>query len=142
MQITQVYQILNTIVTEVLGQADLVKEDLSNVIDVGKSIMGSDNVDKYVRKLINHIGKVIFVDRTYKGQAPSLLMDGWEYGSIMEKIQMDIPQSVQNDTWNLVDGQTYDQNIFHLGKQVWVSGCRAPSNKNRHTGIFFGQSPY
>lgn len=113
MQITQVYQILNTIVTEVLGQSDLVAEDLSNVVDVGKSIMGSDNVDKYVRKLINHIGKVIFVDRTYKGQAPSLMMDGWEYGSIMEKIQMDIPQSVQNDTWNLVDGQTYDQNVFH-----------------------------
>lgn len=116
MQITQVYEILNTVVKETLGTSAVVAEDLSNVVDVGKSIMGSDNVDKYVRKLINHIGKVIFVDRTYKGQAPSVLMDGWEFGSILEKIQMDLPDSVENKTWSLTDGQSYDPNVFHAPK--------------------------
>lgn len=116
MQITQVAQLLNTVVQETLGDTVIVNEDLSNVVDVGQSIMGSDNVDKYVRKLINHIGKVIFVDRTYKGEAPSIMMDGWEYGSILEKIQMDLPDAVENDTWKLESGTTYNQDVFNAPK--------------------------
>lgn len=116
MKVEQIYGILNTVVGEVLGKTDLVAEDLSNIVDVGKEITGTDNVDKYVRKLINHIGKVIFVDRSYKGQAPSVLMDGWEYGSILEKIQMELPDSVENSTWALQDGQSYDPNVFHAPK--------------------------
>lgn len=89
MKITQVYSLLNTVIGEVTGKTDLVAEDLSNVVDVGKEILGSDNmVDAYVKSLVNHIGKVIFVNRVYGGRAPSVLMDGWEYGSILEKFML------------------------------------------------------
>lgn len=114
MKITQVYEILNTITNEVLGESVVVNEDLTNVVDIGRAFENLDGaVDNYVRKLHDHIGRMVFVDRVYKGRAPSVLMDGWEYGSIMEKVRADLPEAEENDTWNLVDRQSYDPNIFY-----------------------------
>lgn len=113
MKVEQVYQLVNTITTEITGQTDLVQEDLSNVVDIGTEIFNATSVDNYVRSLVNHIGKVIFVNRAYSGGTPSVLMDGWEYGSVLEKIQADMPSAVENETWELVDGQSYDPNVFH-----------------------------
>lgn len=116
MKVEQIYDLMNKSAGEVLGRTDVIEEDLSNVVDVGKEIISTDQVDSYVRKLANHIGKVIFNSRTYKGNVPSVLMDSWEYGSILEKVQADIPQATENESWNLQDGTTYNQDIFHQPK--------------------------
>lgn len=116
MKINQIYELLNTTVEEITGKSDLVLEDLSNVVDVGNEIISTDNVDNYVKKLVNHIGKVIFDDRVYKGNVPSVLMDSWEFGSILQKITADLPQAQENDSWNLTDGKTYNQDIFYQPK--------------------------
>lgn len=116
MKVNQIYEIINSITNEVTGKTDLVSEDLSNIVDVGKEIFDATAVDNYVKSLVNHIGKVIFVNREYKGTAPTVLMDSWEYGSVLEKIQCEIPEAVQNDTWNLTDGTSYDVNVFHAPK--------------------------
>ena len=113
MKVEQIYSLMNTVTGEVLGKADIVKEDLSNVVDVGTEIFNQTSVDNYVKSLVNHIGKVIFVNRPYAGNAPSVLMDGWEFGSVLEKIQADIPEAVENESWNLVDKQEYKQDIFY-----------------------------
>ena len=119
MKVTQVYQLLNNAIGETLGSTDLVLEDLTNVVDIGEKVFANQQLlDKYVSALINHIGKVVFVDRPYEGQAPSVLMDGWEYGSILEKISCGLPESKVNETWGgtgqgLVDGAEYNPNIFH-----------------------------
>lgn len=112
MQIKQVASILNEVIKETLGQENLVKEDLTNVVDVGQQVADADKLDKYVKSLINHIGKVIFSDRTYTETSPNIMVDGWEYGSILEKIQMDLPDSEENPSWKLENGQSYDPNIF------------------------------
>lgn len=116
MKITQVYELVNSAVSEVTGKEDLLAEDLSNVVDVGKEVLGADNIDNYVGKLVNHIGKVIFVDRKYKINTPSVLMDSWEYGSILEKITTDLPTAYENESWNLTDGKTYNQDVFYQPK--------------------------
>lgn len=113
MKINQIYDLLNLTVEEITGKSDLVLEDLSNVVDVGNEIISTDNVDNYVKKLVNHIGKVIFDDRVYKGNVPSVLMDSWEFGSILQKVTADLPQAQENDSWNLTDGETYNQDIFY-----------------------------
>lgn len=116
MKINQIYELLNTTVEEITGKSDLVLEDLSNVVDVGNEIISTDNVDNYVKRLVNHIGKVIFDDRVYKGNVPSVIMDSWEFGSILQKITADLPQAQENDSWNLTDGETYNQDIFYQPK--------------------------
>lgn len=116
MKVEQVYQLVNTTVEEVLGTEAIVQEDLSNVVDIGREIISTNNLDNYVKKLVNHIGKVIFVDRVYSGSVPSVLRDSWEYGSILEKITADIPEAVENESWNLQDGATYNQDVFYQPK--------------------------
>ena len=113
MKVQQVYELVNTTVEEVLGKESIVKEDLSNIVDVGKEIISSNNLDNYVKKLVNRIGKTVFDDRVYKGSVPSVLRDSWEYGSILEKITADIPEATENDSWNLTDGETYNQDVFY-----------------------------
>lgn len=116
MEVKQIYELVNTITNEVLGKGDIVKEDLSNVVDVGTELFNANAVDSYVRALVNHIGKVIFVNRVYRGTAPSVLMDGWEFGSVLEKVRIDLPDAQENESWNLVDGASYDTNVFYQPK--------------------------
>lgn len=113
MKVTQIYTLMNNVTKEVLGTTDLVKEDLSNVVDVGKEIFDNTSVDNYVKSLVNHIGKVIFVDRPYSGNIPSMMMDSWEFGSVLEKISADIPEATENKSWDLQDKQSYDTNVFY-----------------------------
>ena len=113
MTVTQIYELMNGVTAEILGREDVVAEDLSNVVDVGTEIFNSSAVDNYVRSLVNHIGRVIFVNRPYSGSVPSVLMDGWEYGSVLEKISAEIPEATENESWELTDGASYDPNIFY-----------------------------
>ena len=114
MLVTQIATLMNNVTKEVLGKENLMMENLENVVDVGNEIFDANAVDAYVRSLVNHIGKVVFVDRIYQGTAPSVLMDGWLYGSILEKITSDqLPEAVENDSWQLIDGQSYDPHVFH-----------------------------
>ena len=114
MTVKQIHTLMNTVTSEVLGQTDLVAEDLSNIVDVGTEIFNADAVDNYVKSLVNHIGKVVFVNRPYSGIAPSILMDGWEYGSVLEKVSVSkLPEATENESWELTNGSSYDPNIFY-----------------------------
>ena len=113
MEVKQIYTLINSVSKEVLGKTDIVQEDLTGIVDLGKEVFNQSAVDNYVKSLVNHIGKVIFVNRPYAGKVPSVLMDAWEFGSVLEKISADVPEAEENDTWDLTDGQTYDQDVFH-----------------------------
>ena len=118
MEIKQVYDFVNVATEEALGIQNVVKEDLSNIVDVGEQVFNANAMDKYVKALVNRIGKVIFVNRVYDGSAPSVMMDGWEYGSVLQKVSTGLPHATVNETWELVDGQSYDPHIFHAPKGV------------------------
>lgn len=113
MEVTKIYTLINSVSKEVLGKTDIVHEDLTGIVDLGTEVFNQNAVDNYVKSLVNHIGKVIFVNRPYAGKVPSVLMDAWEFGSVLEKISADVPEAEENDTWNLQDGQTYSQDVFH-----------------------------
>lgn len=113
MKVEQIYSLVNDVTKEVLGKENVIQEDLSNVVDVGTEIFNATDVDNYVKSLVNHIGKVIFVNRPYTGNLPSVLMDSWEFGSVLEKIQADLPQATENESWELTDGESYDTNVFY-----------------------------
>lgn len=113
MEVKQIYQLMNNVTQEVLGESELLREDLANVVDIGQEVVNANAVDNYVRSLVDHIGRVIFVNRPYSGAVPSVLMDGWEFGSILEKITADLPTATENESWELEDGTSYDPNIFY-----------------------------
>lgn len=113
MTVQQIYQLMNNVTSEVLGKTGLVAEDLSNVVDVGTELFNASAVDNYVKALVNHIGKVVFVNRPYSGKIPSVLMDRWEFGSVLEKISCDTPKAEENESLDLQNGQEYKQDIFY-----------------------------
>ena len=116
MKVTQIKDLVNNSLKEVNGSSTLLKEDLSNVVDIGKELLNNDDVDNFVKKLVDRVGKTVFNDRVYQGSAPSVLMDAWEYGSVVEKIDSDLPNVEENDSWKLEDGKSYDQDIFYQPK--------------------------
>lgn len=113
MNVKQIYELVTTVSGEVLGKTDIVKDDLTGLVDLGNEVFNQNAVDNYVKSLVNHIGKVVFVNRPYSGKVPSVLMDAWEFGSVLEKISADVPQAVENNTWDLKDGKEYNQDVFH-----------------------------
>ena len=113
MKVNQIYKLINSVSSEVLGKPDFVQDDLTGIVDLGTEVFNQNAVDDYVKSLVNHIGKVIFVNRPYAGKVPSVLMDAWEFGSVLEKISADVPEAEENDTWDLQDKKSYDQDVFH-----------------------------
>lgn len=113
MEVQQIHTLLNNVTKEILGKESVANEDLSNVIDAGNEIFNASSVDNYVKSLVNQIGKIIFVNRSYAGGAPSVLMDNWEYGSVIEKISAEMPAATENESWELENGRDYSPNVFH-----------------------------
>lgn len=118
MEVKQIYEFVNGATQEALGETAIVNEDLSNIVDIGTAIFNANAMDKYVGALVNRIGKTIFVNRVYQGEAPSVMMDGWEYGSVLQKVSAGLPEATENETWELQDGQSYDPHVFHAPKGV------------------------
>ena len=112
MKVTQIADILNSVQKEIIGEEALTTENLENVVDMGKQILEATDVDNYVRKLIDKVGRMIFVDRVYNSSAPDILTDSWEYGSAMQKVRCEMPDAVENDSWKLTNGQSYDPFVF------------------------------
>lgn len=116
MKVTQVKDLVNSAIQQTTGTSILLKEDLSNVVDVGSEIFGAESVDNFVKKLVDRVGYTVFNSRVYQGSIPSVLMNSWEFGSVMEKVETEIPKATENDSWNLKDGQEYNQDTFYQPK--------------------------
>lgn len=116
MEVKQIYTLLNSVSNEVLGRTDIIQEDLTGIVDMGTEVFNANAIDNYVKSLVNHIGKVVFVNRPYMGKVPSVLMDSWEFGSVLEKISADIPNAQENKSWELTDGTEYSQDVFYKPK--------------------------
>lgn len=131
MKITQLKDIINGtvsttgIIDQVTGAAPVANEDLSNIVDIGKTVLnftgqGNENYDSFMRNLIDQVGRVMFVDRKYTSQAPDILKDGWEYGSILQKVRCEVPDARDNATWDLfnypVSGGAAYPDPFELSK--------------------------
>lgn len=113
MDVKQIYDFTNYAVEQATGQSALLKEDLSNVVEIGDAVMNANALDKYVDALVNHIGKMIFVTRVYNGVFAKLQMDSWEFGSVLEKVTAEMPKAEENESWELTDGAVYEENQFY-----------------------------
>lgn len=112
MNVQQIYPLVNEATKSVLGEQIILNEDLSNIVDVGEAIFNAEAVDNYVKKLVNEVGKVVFVSRKYEGSAPSVYMDSWEFGSVMLKISSKLPEATENEDWSLKNNTPVDPNVF------------------------------
>lgn len=113
MKVEQIYALTNQAYKEAVGGSEVLQEDLSNIVDIGTAVFDANKVDNYVKSLINQVGRIYFDDRVYKGRGTSILRDSWEFGSVLEKIHIETPIAGENESWDLVDGTSYDPNVFY-----------------------------
>ena len=113
MEMKQIADLLNPVIEELVGETAILQEDLTNVVDVGTALFNANSYDHFVKALVDRIGKTIFVVRKYTGSAPSVVMDAWEYGAVLQKIRANLPDVSENESWQLESGASYDQDIFY-----------------------------
>lgn len=114
MKVSQIASVLNaTIGKEITGEVDLIQEDLSNIVDVGKvvtsslTVAGANATNSFISTLIDRVGRIKFVDRTYRSQAPNIVKDSFEFGSILMKVRAEVPDFQENTSWKLGDLDGY-----------------------------------
>lgn len=108
MKVNQIATMLNELNEAMVGSDVTFADDLSNIVDAGKQILdftgeSNDNYDRFIGKMIDRIGRTIYVDRAYTSQAPDILKDSWAYGSILMKVRAELMDAQENATWQLGD---------------------------------------
>ena len=112
MNVKQIYELVNGALSEVTGKTDLIQEDLQGLVDAGEDLSPAD-VDNFTKQLVDRIGKTVFLQRAYDGFAAKLYKDAWEFGSVLQAIQFKLVDAEEDPSWNLTDGSSVDQYIFH-----------------------------
>lgn len=119
MKVNQISGLLNSVFGEVLGETGLISEDLSNLVSAGTVITSStdfgDNFDNYAKAIVDKVGKTIFADRVYRAKDLGIWRDYFEYGSVLEKIRVDVGEYEDNCEWDLTKmgttGLDYNEKI-------------------------------
>lgn len=120
MKVNQIATMLNGVFAEEIGTSAPINEDLSNLISVGQIITSAstfgENFENYAGKIVDKIGKTIFVDRVYRAKDLGIWKDSFEYGSVLEKIRCDVGDFSKNCEWDLTKdgtsgGLDYNENL-------------------------------
>lgn len=111
--ITQIYDLVNNITSQVLGETAVAVVDTTSLVALGDTILSSsDNVDAWNGALVDRIGKTIVSNTHYTATRRKIYRAGIEYGIIMQKIYTDLPKATGNETWQNVESKR--KNPFEL----------------------------
>lgn len=112
MDVTQMSTILNELVNQKLGENEVASIDLTNVVAMGKAVANVIGYDNLVSAIVDKIGYTILVEREYTSVFPDIHLREYEFGSILEKIRIALPDATANPTWGLNRGDTPNQFEF------------------------------
>lgn len=100
--INQIYSIVNSVASQSMGSAAISAVDASSFIALGNSVLSSQtNTDAYLNTLVDRIGKTIFSIRAYQAADRDIVREPFEYGCILQKIYVDMPEARVNNSWNI-----------------------------------------
>lgn len=116
LSIDQISTILNTAVAQASGQP-LAEIDRQEFISVAQTALLT-GYDKVLNALSQQMTRTIFSIRPYTRKLGMLQVDNEMYGNHIRKIQPIDKPFVDNDEYNLIDGQAIDQWIVNKPKVV------------------------
>ena len=100
--VAQIYSIVNDIARECWGENAITVKDTPSFISLGNETLSSQtNTDVFTRTLIDRIGKTVFSTRPYEVDAPDVVRKPFEYGCILQKIYVEMPEARVNNSWNI-----------------------------------------
>lgn len=116
-QVNQIYQLVNDAANQTLGREDINVEDLQQLVDTGEAILSTtENFNTFIGNLLPRINDAWVAIRKYVGYAPNVMVSGREWGAILQKISIEMPDSSSSNPWNLRPGTSYDPNVYNPAK--------------------------
>ena len=109
MDTTQIYGLLNDVTQQALGGTNITVVDGRSLVSLGTMVLSSSaNTEAFLNTLVQRIGRTIIAYREYRNKLGDMVMDDFEYGAIVQKISVMMPQAEEDPSWTLTDGQTID----------------------------------
>ena len=84
--------------------------------DIGEDVLNSGTVDQYVKSILTQLGKMYVDSKAYAAELPSLFIDSFEWGGYLERVYFKPQDLIQDEMYNLVDGNTYEDHKFYQPK--------------------------
>lgn len=100
--VAQIYSILNSVAEQALGEKAITVVDTGSFISLGDAIVSSNTaVDKFVGALTDRIGRTVFSVRRYVSDSRQMVRHPFEYGTMLQKIYVDVPEYNENNAWEI-----------------------------------------
>lgn len=113
----QIYTIVNEIASQAMGATAIKVVDNTSLIALGNTILGSNETkNNFINTLTDRIGRTIVSFREYHSHFPDFERDSIEWGNILQKLKVAMPEAEEDQSYNLVDGTSVDQYKINKAK--------------------------
>ena len=109
MKTQQIYELVNSINEQSTGKIDITVVDTSTLVSLGDEVLSEKNTEPFLNSLCQLIYRDIIEGRAYKSPLRSLMKGTAEWGAIVRKISVDMPDLVEEKAVPLTNGQGLDQ---------------------------------
>lgn len=113
----QIYGIVNEVALQAMGTKAITVVDNAGLIALGNTVLGSDATkNNFINALTDRIGRTIVSFRAYHSHFPDFERDSIEWGNILQKLKIGMPDVEKDDSYDLVDGTSVDQYKINKAK--------------------------
>lgn len=107
---TQIYSIVNEVAKQAMGSTAIAVVDNAGLVALGNTVLGSDTTkNNFINALTDRIGRTIVSFRAYNSHFPDFERDSIEWGNILQKIKIAMPEAEEDQSYDLKDGVSVDQ---------------------------------
>lgn len=107
--VKQIYNIVNSVNKQTMGLADLTVVDEQGLISLGQTVLTTNGLaDTWLNSLAQRIGRTIISFREYKSKYSEMVLDSLQWGNIVQKIKVSMPEATEDESYSLVDGESVD----------------------------------
>lgn len=100
--VKQIYSILNEVAKQTLGTGAIAVVDTQSFISLGDKVLKSDiDTENFLSKLTDRIAKTVYSVRNYTGINKNLMREPFDYGVIVQKIHVEMPEAKENNAWKI-----------------------------------------
>lgn len=106
----QIYTIVNEVAQQAMGSKTMAVVNNAGLVALGNTVLGSNETkNNFINALTDRIGRTIVSFRAYHSHFPDFERDGIEWGNILQKLKVAMPDAESDDSFNLQDGKSVDQ---------------------------------
>lgn len=106
----QIYTIVNEVAQQAMGSKTMAVVNNAGLVALGNTVLGSNETkNNFINALTDRIGRTIVSFRAYHSHFPDFERDAIEWGNILQKLKVAMPDAESDDSFNLQDGESVDQ---------------------------------